>query len=45
MIAVNDIVKYNKQDFRVHRIFNSGNLDIRRLSDNVCVFLMPDQLD
>ena len=45
MYNVGNIVKYNGQKFIIHRIFNSGKMDIRRISDNACVFIMPEHLN
>ena len=41
---IGDIVKYNNQEFRIHRIFKSGKMDCRRVSDSVCVFLLPEHI-
>ena len=41
-IKEGDIIRYNLQDFKVHRVFNSGKIDARRLSDGACVFLLPE---
>lgn len=45
MYKIGDIVKYNNQEFRIHRIFSSGKMDIRRLSDDICLFIMPEHLN
>ena len=35
---VGDLVIYNNRTFRIHRLFKSGKIDIRRISDGVCLF-------
>jgi hypothetical protein len=45
MYKINDVVKYNNQEFHVHKIFNSGKMDIRRIGDNACVLIMPEHLN
>ena len=41
---IGDIVNYNNQQFKIHRIFKSGKMDCRRVSDSACVFLLPKHI-